>query len=91
MAQCLFEIVSIHLTLLLMENCLTLEQISREQIIQRSLRSLKSGFHMIATITEGFFSSDGSDRSYRSDHMETSLHLKRCELYSMLLNMWQIV
>ena len=34
-AQRLFEIVSIHLTLLLMENCVTLEQISREQIIQR--------------------------------------------------------
>ena len=35
-----------------------------------SLRSLESGFHMIAGIADFFFPSDHSDHS---DHMETNL------------------
>ena len=39
-----------------------------------SLRTLESGFHMIAAITElFFFLSDHSDHSNRSEHMETRL------------------
>ena len=40
----------------------------------RPLRSLESGFHMIAMIAELFFLSDHSDRS---DNMETGVNLSQ--------------
>ena len=45
---------------------------------QRSLllRSLESGFLMIAMIAELFFLSDRCDHSDRSDHIETRLKLR---------------
>ena len=47
-----------------------------ESLSLRSLRSLESGFLIIAEIAKLFFLSDRSDHGDRSDHMETRLKLR---------------
>ena len=51
----------------------------------RSLRSLESGFHMIAMIAEVFFLSDHSDRS---DHIETRLISFSVRILNRLIIVW---
>ena len=59
----------------------------RSLSLRSALRSLESGFHMIAVIAAiaeplFFFVSDRSDHSVRTDHMET--RLKRTDTYTTL-------